>query len=237
MLAHALGRHPDLWMGEESDFLGPLIRDTLDAHAFGTIRGDLQWLSSQGVDEAELLRAVGLGINTLFTSRSGGCRWIDQTPEYTLWAHRLAEMFPDAQFLFIVRDGREVAHSLLNFQARPKDVPEGAALWNRFMTAGTEFERDYPERVLRIDFARFVDAPEAQLRAIYDFVGLPYEPGSLEVVNDPKRVNSSFSYKPGERVGSRWHAWTAEQRAAFDQAAGAMLVELGFEPDRSWVQL
>jgi hypothetical protein len=235
MLAHALRRHPALWGGEESDFLGPLIRDTLDAHAFGTTRGDLQWLSSQQVEPEELLRAVGVGINTLYTARSGGLRWVEQTPEYTLWAERLAEMFPDARFLFIVRDGREVAHSLLNFAANRKNLTEGAELWLRHMKAGTEFEQRYPDRVLRVDFRRFVDDPEAQLRTIYDFVGEPYEPQSLEVVNDPKRVNSSFTYKPGERVGSRWQAWSHEDRATFGRIAGDMLVELGFEADHAWV--
>jgi hypothetical protein len=235
MLSHALRRHPALWGAQESDFLGPLIRETLAAHAFGTRRGDLQWLSAQAVEPEELLRAVGVGINTLYSARSGGRRWIEQTPEYTLYAEALAEMFPDALFLFIVRDGREVAHSLRNFEANRKDLADGAKLWDRFMKAGTEFARTYPERVLRVDFAGWSEDPEAQLRAIYEFIGEPFEPASLEVVNDPNRLNSSFAYKPGERVGSRWQAWSPEERAAFAEHAGDMLVELGFETDRSWV--
>ena len=51
----------------------------------------------------------------LLTRTSNGRRWIDQTPANTLVVDRLAEMFPGARFLHILRDGRRVVHSMINF--------------------------------------------------------------------------------------------------------------------------
>ena len=69
----------------------------------------------EDVSREEFLASVGMGINALITSRSGGRRWIDHTPLYTLIVDTLAEVFPGASFIHILRDGREVVHSMLDF--------------------------------------------------------------------------------------------------------------------------
>ena len=49
----------------------------------------------------------------MVTKKSRGKRWVDQSPSYTLIASELARLFPDAQFLHIVRDGRRVVNSMI----------------------------------------------------------------------------------------------------------------------------
>ena len=48
-----------------------------------------------------------MGANALFSSRSGGKRWIDQTPYYVFMTEVLVRMFPGL-FLHVLRDGRNV---------------------------------------------------------------------------------------------------------------------------------
>ena len=38
----------------------------------------------------------------------------------------------------------------------------------------------------------------------------------------------------GKATSGSWKQWTPSERYEFDEAAGDLLVELGYEPDRSW---
>lgn len=64
------------------------------------------WFRTNSVTGDEFIESIGFGINALITSRSGGRRWVDQTPHYTPVAALLARLFPGAKFLLIERDGR-----------------------------------------------------------------------------------------------------------------------------------
>jgi hypothetical protein len=48
--------------------------------------------------------------------------WGDKTPWYLLRLDCLVELFPDAQFIFIYRDGRDVALSLLEKDWGPNSI-------------------------------------------------------------------------------------------------------------------
>ena len=86
------------------------------------VLGKGAWLTHQQVDRAELLRNLGLGVNALYTSRSGDKRWLDHTPTNTLAIDLLGELFPGAVFLHMLRDGRQVVSSMVNFlSAMPED--------------------------------------------------------------------------------------------------------------------
>ena len=56
MMQWALRQHPDLWGGEESDFLVPLLRNLERSYEHGLKRGDKHWLARQEVSYEEYLR-------------------------------------------------------------------------------------------------------------------------------------------------------------------------------------
>src|SRR5687767_476317 len=85
-LAWSLAQHSELWTSNESDFLFYLLANQHVEKAFHRARdavGD-RWLKREGVEQKEFYAFLGLGLNALFTSRSGGKRWVDQTPLYTM---------------------------------------------------------------------------------------------------------------------------------------------------------
>jgi len=73
VLAHSLARHSQMWLGPESDYIAPLACLAKELYTFGTQRGELHWLSNQGVTLDEFLEYIGLGINALYTNRPDGC--------------------------------------------------------------------------------------------------------------------------------------------------------------------
>src|SRR5207253_4877727 len=81
ILAWSLAQHNQLWTSDESQILWDLFGDgRLDKNYQRAGRADGSWLRKQRIEKAEFLCFLGLGLNALYTSRSQGKRWIDQTP-------------------------------------------------------------------------------------------------------------------------------------------------------------
>src|SRR6266487_3057314 len=119
ILAWSLAQHSQLWTSDESQILWDLFGDgRLNKNYQREGRPDGSWLRKQGIEKAEFLEFLGLGLNALFTSRSEGKRWIDQTPFYTLMVDDLVSLFPGAFFIHILRDGRAVVNSMIHYRDR-----------------------------------------------------------------------------------------------------------------------
>ena len=237
MMQWALRQHPELWGGQESDYLVPLLADLDDVYAHGTVRGKLHWLSGQQVGHEEFLRHIGYGINSLYMSRTEGRCWVEQTPQYTLYLDGIATMFPGASFLFMLRDGRQVVTSLRKF-VNPVEHADACHLWVNFTRHGLAFaQSEQGQRMHTVRYEHVVENTEAALRDIYDFLGLPYAAGSVEFIRSRSPINSSFGQEVSmDKVRARWLDWPLEQRQIFREIAGELLVELGFEPDHSWIE-
>ena len=166
VLAWSLAQRSELWTEAESDIFFYLLKDGHLERAFETsvARPDGTWLANHGVEIEQYLAHLGLGLNALLTDTSDGRRWIDQTPANTLVVDRLAQMFPGARFLHVLRDGRRVVHSMINFHRalsdpetveRMKsagrlppwatDFRDACRIWARFSNTAAQFCRRHPE--------------------------------------------------------------------------------------------
>lgn len=236
MMQWALRQHPDLWGGQESDFIGPLLDALDEVFEFGSTRDRLHWLSGQHVDRSEFLRHIGYGLNSLYTSRSEGLRWVEQTPLYTLYLDGIADLFPDAQFIYMQRDGRSVVHSLRNF-VNPMEHDEATETWRRYTEAATSFAAsDRGSSMLTIRYETVVADTDGAMRTIYDFLNLPHELASVAFIEKNRPINSSFTGEESrEKIGPRWASWNSDERHRFLEIAGDLLIETGFESDDSWI--
>jgi len=237
MLHWALCRHEALWGSEESDFLAPLIDGVLAAHRAGTRRGDRHWLVRQRVDEDELLAAVGGGVHALYTDRANGRRWVEQTPSYTLCAGELARMFPNAQFLLLTRDGRQVVDSIRRMMRIPHR--KACRWWRLYVERVAAFEATHGERCLPVRYEELVRDTEAALARVFAFLGLASTPRAVAFIRDGGAINAAPGReheRPDDKLQPRWHDWSAGQRRAFRRICGAALRELGYETDARWTR-
>jgi hypothetical protein len=236
MMQWALRQHPALWGGPESDFLIPLFDDLREVFEYGSRRDELHWLSGQGVSWEEFLAHLGHGVNSLYTNRAGGLRWVEQTPSYVNHLDDLLAMFPGARFVFMLRDGRSVVESLRRF-VEPMELAEGARVWQVSTAAGLAFgESADGDRLHVARYEAAVTDTEGELKRLFEFLGLPHEPESVDFIRAKSPINASF---PGEssadKVAPRWLEWLPADRELFDQIAGDTLIAAGYEPDHSWV--
>lgn len=237
MMRWAMCQHSGFWGGQESDFLIPLIGALRDVYAFGSTRGRLHWLSGQQVTWPEFLTHIGNGVNSLYMSRSGCRRWIDKSPRYTLHLDEVADMFPGAVFLFMLRDGRQVVESLRHF-VNPADHIEACHTWRQFTEAGLAFARsDRGDRMYTVRYPVIVEDTEAEMRRISQFLGVGFEPETVAFIRSRPPINSSFPDRPpAERSHPAWASWSRSERHSFQQIAGDLLIELGFETDSAWIE-
>jgi hypothetical protein len=236
ILAKSLGIHSQFWSADETQLLWDLFQD--DRVAAHYRRGDLSWLQRQGVSPREFLAYLGLGLNVLLTERAKGRRWIDDTPIYALIVDRVAALFPGARFLHILRDGRQVVRSMMNYlniyQGDPATIPwasdfrAACVAWRAHVESALGFEEDEPDRLLTVMYDRMVGDPEGQFQEILRFLDAPLEDGPAECFRST-RINSSFQGKEAPRPASEpWQEWSAEERGIFCEEAGEILVRTGF---------
>ncbi|APF18254.1 Glycosyltransferase, GT2 family [Caldithrix abyssi DSM 13497] len=236
VLAHSLAKHSQTWIGEESNFMAPIARQAIEAYKLGTQHKERHWLYSQNVSLDEFLFYMGLGINALYTQRAQGKRWIEQTPEYTLDVALFSKMFPGASFVHIIRDGRQVVHSLINsnfnfFAAH--DFKKACQTWVNFVLGGLEFEKNNGKQAIRVYYEWLKKQSSEQFRSLAQKLHLQFESSLTEMFDNGVVINSSF--KNGKR--KTWQeSWTREQKALFNEIAGRLLIALGYEKDERWVK-
>lgn len=222
ILTWCLGQHPNILPQEESNWLGPFTIATAVNYRLGAVRGERGQLSANFIEREELLETFGKTINQLILShrkqfedpqlrqraewnpppfkisRSADepkSRWVDGTPEYSLYICALRKLFPRAVFVHLVRDVAEVVRSLLNFfpdaASRLVDNEQAAyEYWVRRAKACAEAERAYgPKIVYRMRYCDLVTQPQAAMHSLLEFLGEPDAPACLEPLE--RRINSS----------------------------------------------
>ena len=154
----------------------------------------------------------------------------------------LEQLFPDARFVHLVRDGRDAALSFLSVPAgimtegwgHPRDAAGFACQWATEVRAARELGRRVgTARYLEVGYEALVAEPEAGLRGICAFLGLAYDEAMVDYAGKTESARKEHQQRLNEppRVGVR--NWRTEMApadvAAFEAVAGDLLHELGYE--------
>jgi hypothetical protein len=255
ILAWALSQHDEMCTFSESDFIFHLFgRGQLDV-AYRIIGGHAGggWLAENDVSREEFFAYLGLGLNALLSSRARGPRWVDQSPSHTLIARKLAELFPGASFLHILRDGRQVVNSMVNSgfeEDWAKDFRTACRTWTHFVRVAAAFEIEWPDRCLTVPYAELVRTPDTCFERVQDFIRVSRS-GLPAVYCRTHRINSSYA-RDSMRTGdggrsfsteiawrgpeNPWLDWSEEQRAIFVEEAGEVMLQHGFAEEEEFAR-
>jgi hypothetical protein len=143
-----------------------------------------------GLDRAETIEeivggppTVGSALATVFrgyAARFDKPRWGDKRPAYHGYVDIVLRLFPDAQIVHIVRDGRDCAASLKKMSWWKRDTYHAIAAWARAIENMERAERRWPGTVTCVRYERVVADPEAELRKLCAFLGEEYDPAMAE---------------------------------------------------------
>lgn len=104
--------------------------------------------------------------------RQGASRWVEMTPPNVLKMKQLVQVYPQARFVHVYRDGRDVAHSVASMGWGPNDFSGALAYWERTFVEGLEEMRGIEESVLVVSMENLVLHDRDQTaQLLFDFVG------------------------------------------------------------------
>lgn len=263
MLRGMLDSHPELAVPPEAYFVVPILcradqfrrggapDGPFDGHAFladlrarGTFR-DVWALPDPVLDALEAEwepQDVPEALTDLYASyatQHGKSRYADKTPQHVMHIDRLAGCFPQARFVHLVRDGRDVVPSLLDYPHGPKRFADAVEYWRYRVRAGLRAGAALsPDRYREIRYEALVDDPEAVLRDLCDFIELQYRPemlgyhdraGELLVGAFDPGHHHNISRPPTKGIRNWRVSLSPRQVQLFEVLAGDLLDELGYE--------
>lgn len=185
-------------------------------------------------DYAEAVRLVF----ALYASRHGKTRYGDKTPDYVFSMPALAGLFPESRFVHIVRDGRDVALSLLDVTWGPGTVEEAALWWREATSAGRLAGRELgPDRYREVRYEDLVDDPPSVLRPLCRFLALEWTPQMLRYFERADELagadlfpqhHQRLALPPTKGLRDWRSRMTPDQLAKFHSVAGDLLQELDY---------
>lgn len=161
-----------------------------------------------------------------FASKEGKSRWCEKTPQHVQHLDLLAQHYPQARFIHIIRDGRDCASS---FQRRWYRTPELTIYrWRRVVGIGRQQGRELSGRYMEVKYEDLTTHPERWMREICDFLSVEFHQNVL-VSRRPQNKNRGVLGGIEKNTGKWKNAFTVNQRRSLEKIAGKALSELGYD--------
>ncbi|MGI9556738.1 MAG: sulfotransferase [Solirubrobacterales bacterium] len=269
LLRMMLDAHPELTIPPETHF----IPDVIEACKLGRCTPDqiVDVMTSQrewgdfGIGGEELLAeyrrfeplTAGIAIRRFFeiyAEREGKPRWGDKTPRYVTRMRSIERAIPEARFIHLIRDGRDVALSVTDRTVKDISAAGVAQRWQQKVSRARR-HAPFLKHYLEVRYEDLVLDTEPTLHRICEFIDLPFDQAMLDYhERSPERLAEMARELPAqdgktklsverrmethartteppdpERV-TRWRTdMSDEDRADFEEVAGELLADLGYE--------
>lgn len=194
-----LDAHPDVRCGEETR----VIPRILGLRAQWK-RSEKEWnrLQLAGVTEDVIKRAISSFIIQVIAGHGAPApRLCNKDPFTMKSASFLSEMFPNARFIFMIRDGRATVHSIISRKVTITgfdltNYRQCLTKWNAAISIMDEQCKAVGDRCLRVYYEQLVLHSESQMRRILEFLGLPW---NSSVLHHEEFIGKAISLSKVER--------------------------------------
>jgi glycosyltransferase involved in cell wall biosynthesis len=269
LLRLMLDAHPDLAIPPETHFIPELFQLEGDRHHlreafYKKLTADPRWPDFHLSADSFFTHLVNIDPFTItaglrcfyqmYAKRFGKSRWGDKTPPYVFRIHDIQTLLPEAHFIHIIRDGRDVALSMKGmFWGAGDDMEGQASNWIWRIREGRQ-QAQFCQHYLEVRYEELITNPTKVLQAICAFINLPYHSQMEDYYQSAESRLNEFNalYKPDgtclrtkeqylsihsltsqspdqSRIGRWKREMSNEDRAKYEAIAGAMLRDLGYE--------
>ncbi|MDC1231317.1 sulfotransferase [Octadecabacter sp.] len=213
-------------------FINRLPRGGLDAADFGAV---LIQLADEGIALTDIegcLRAVQLCCE-LKQTRENTQRW---GAKCNSSVNEYLEAFPAAQFVAILRDGRDVLSSQQNTGAFKPDPAGLAQSWTKLHQRFFKLQDAMPKQIMVVKYEDLTSAPIATTQHLCEFLNLRYV-DKMQTFYKQDLTVFKANHLSGARISSkidttkigRWREeLSLEDIKTFEQHAGSALKEWGY---------
>jgi hypothetical protein len=169
----------------------------------------------------------------------GKTSWCCKSLGNVKYADQLADRFPDAKFIYLYRDGRDVALSFTKAIEGEKHYYNIAKDWDTGQQQAIKLrERIGDGRVISISYEDLTGDEQGTMRRVCDFLGVPFTSDTTEFykTDEAKRAADASNLwenvtKPVMKDNTRKFltATSPEDLKIFESVAGGSLDVLGYE--------
>ena len=258
-LQHVLNGHPNIYCGGESHFtneLAPLLQHAVEDYnkriaQIHTRKTDYPQFTNENLIHL-FITAIGLLYANCVDDPDVECIG-DKTPDHMEAMPLLAQLFPSARFVHIIRDGRDMTvsawfHSLRKHgEAFRQQHPElrsfaevSSKIWASVVPQARAYGRSCPDRYYELRYEDLHGSPEAVIEGMLRFLKVDSSPsavercreaGSFERLSQGRirgQEDQSAFYRKGI-IGDWQNHFDQDCLNAFTRQAGHLLHELGYE--------
>jgi len=260
LLRYILSSHPRIYIPPESNFIpryfgsdptGSLSRESAIEIVEGILTYRMffkDWDTDRPdpvrlVDSLPYLTPVQI-LDALYTQYAliyDAKRWGDKSPIYSDYIDLLDEIFPHAQFIHIVRDGRDVALSMLSSYYSMRffyfDLYYAATTWKqRVSIARNSGKRLGPEKYYELCYENLTTNSITEIKKVCDFLNEDFHENMVQPHSTAKGSHHSKGIHSSTRkplnaasVGKWKTQMSLEDQRLFQNIAGDLTNELGYE--------
>lgn len=169
-----------------------------------------------------------------FAVAHGKPRWGDKRPKYVEVLPLVFRLFPDAQFIHLVRDARGCTASLKELGWWGWGAPEALDRWRASVEAGIEARRlCSPDQYLELRYEDLVADPAGQLARVCEFLGVPESERMLEHSDGARLIRKGYHDRVAKPVDAaavdKWRKiLEPEELTLVEVKVGHLLDEFGY---------
>jgi len=180
------------------------------------------------------------GLYIHYAKSQGKVIWGDKTPSFFRMIPVLSELFPDARFIHIIRDGRDLFLSWRKIDRTKSNISLVALEWiYKIKKVRKAFGELDPDRSMEIRYEDLVSYPENKLKEICSFFSLNYEPIMLDYWKRSDRYigdhHSKLIFRPVSSSSiNKWKDRLSDKELGkFETIAGPILSSNRYELSQS----
>lgn len=178
------------------------------------------------------------GMHMRFAQYVNKPRWGEKTPHNLYFVGPMHHDFPNAQFIYITRDGRDASVDYMESSFGPTNIYCAAQSWKRCWNAVKEWREPLREKGLWLDvrYEELVREPEKVMRGVCEFLGEDFEEGMFDFYKTDmcKARGASRDHAPlgkpisDKYIGIHKDLLSLRDQRIFAAVAGKELEEAGY---------
>lgn len=230
----------DPWPENAVDFLFSIVLIKPIPEHYGLSRSEIRsYLEGQ----APSVQAILSSLTEQFMTKEGKNRWVEKSPENTIYLDLIRHFFPESPIVRILRDPRDTALSMIKAKTSwsPPDLPEALILWRKFDERSAAFFLE-DENSYTIYYENLVASPGVELTNLCNFIGEEFEDQMLDTSKSASSVVTAKEswkqrvYKPVDktRIGVWKREFSEEQKRVAEALVGDRLIAYKYEWSESF---
>jgi len=210
---------------------------------FETFEIALRPLANRLLETSASVRSLAFIVDSFFRYHAEqhgiACqRWGDKTPLNTFSLSLIHSVFPDAQFIHMIRDGCDVVSSYVEAGIY-QNIDDAGRRWRDSIQAAERFSHSYPGSCWEIRYEALVSQPEHVVRQLCGFLDIDFENsmldshpysaymGDVTLHDHHHRVHQPISLSS---IGKGRTLMSKSEKARLQGIIGKTLHHLGYEP-------